>query len=159
MRRMILPLMFFIGVGCQPPEPQVTTTGPDVEAVTAVLEQYAAAVNAGDLESALALMADDAMHMPPDGPPIIGIAAIRSHAESFFRDYAMQTHNRLDEVVVAGDLAFLRTSYTDTWTPRGEGEATAWSGVWLILLRKQPDGSWKMWRDMWSVVPTTPDSM
>ena len=154
MRRMILPLMLF-AVACEPAavEQQATTTGPDVEAVTALLDQYIAAINAGDMEGALALIADDMMAIPPDGPPTVGMAALRTDLEGFFRDYTMQSHATPDEVLVAGDLAFVRASYSDTVTPKGEGEPTEGSGVWLILLRKQSDGSWRMWRDMWSVIP------
>jgi len=153
MRRLVFPLLVF--AACQPAavEQHATTTGPDVEAVTAWLEQYVAAVNSGDIEGTLARIADDMIAIPPDGPPTVGIAALRADLEGFFRDYAMQSQTTPDEVVVAGDLAFVRASYTDTVTPKGEGEQIESSGVWLILLRKQLDGSWKMWRDMWSVLP------
>jgi uncharacterized protein (TIGR02246 family) len=157
MRRVILPLLLF-AAACRPAavEQQATTTGPDVEAVTAWLAQYADAVDAGDMETMLALIADDAVLIPPDAPPTSGMAAIRPEMESYFRDYTMQTNAQPDEVVVAGDLAFVRASYTDIVTPKGEGEPIEGSGVWLILLRKQSDGSWKLWREMYSVFPPAP---
>ena len=153
MRRLI-PIMLFAFAACRPAavEQRATTAGPDVEAVTEALDQYIGAVNAGDMERALAYIADDAINMPPDGPPIVGIAAIRSNAEDFFPSYTMQSHTTPDEVVVSGDLALVRASYTDVVTPRDGAEATEASGVWLIVFRKQSDGSWKMWRDMWSVI-------
>lgn len=153
--RYLMTLVLCALAACQPAsiEQHATTTGPDVEAVTGALEQYIAAVNAGDMESALALIAGDAINMPPDGPPIVGIAAIRSNAEDFFPYYTMQSRTTPDEVVVSGDLALVRASYTDVVTPRDGGETTEASGVWLIVMRRQPDGSWKMWRDMWSVIP------
>ncbi len=36
MRRLILPLMLFAFVACQPPEQHATTTGPDAQAIIIV---------------------------------------------------------------------------------------------------------------------------
>ena len=172
MHRMILPLMLLVAVACQPAERELsdtaiaedtsvgqfqpaTTTGPDVEAITAWLEQCTAAFNAGDPEGILALFSDDAVSMPPDAPPV-SFGELRSLYELMFGENTVQVTTQADEVVVAGDLAVMRASYEDTITPRGEGEPTEMSGTWLIVLRKQPDGSWKVWRDMWSVVPPPP---
>jgi ketosteroid isomerase-like protein len=61
---------------------------------------------------------------------------------------------------VAGDLAMLRTLWEETVTPKGGGEPAELSGVWLIVLKKQTDGSWKAWREMWSVIaPPPPPAM
>jgi len=159
MRRMILPLMVF-AVACQPAavEQQATTTGPDVEAVTALLAQYSDAVEAGDIETWATFRTDDMVAFPPDAPAFVGLESLRSWAETTFRETTTQFPLQADEVLVAGDLAVVRASYEQTVTPRGEGEPIEMSGTWLIVLRKQPDGSWKVWRDMWSVIaqPGTP---
>jgi uncharacterized protein (TIGR02246 family) len=151
MRRMILPLMLF-AVACQPPEQQVTTTGPEVEAITAWLEQCDAAMTAGDYERALSFFSDDALFMPPESPPV-SIEEARFIYQVMFRDNTMQMASQAAEVVVSGDLAVVRASYEETITPTGEGEPTSMSGPWLIVLRKQSDGSWKGWHNIWSVVP------
>jgi uncharacterized protein (TIGR02246 family) len=151
MRLITVPLMLF-AVACQPPEPQVTTTGPDVEAITAWLEQADAAFSAGDYERALSLFSEDAVFMPPGSPPV-SIEEVRSIYQVMFRDNTMQMASQAAEVVVSGDLAVVRASYEETITPTGEGEPTFMSGPWLIVLRKQSDGSWKGWHNIWSVVP------
>ncbi len=158
MRRMILPLVLLVVVACQPPAvPQhATTTGPEVEAVTALLAQYCANVRAGDIERWAALRADDMVHFPPDALPIVGLDGFRPVAEGLFRENTIALNARADEVIVAGDLAVMRASFEETITPKDEGEPTAIAGNWLIVLRQQADGSWKVWRDMVTVVPPPP---
>ncbi len=158
MRRVILPLMLFVFAACQPTavEQQAATTGPDVEAVTAWLERYSAFVSAGDVEGWATLCTDDVVAFPPDAPAIVGMEELRLLAETIFRENTERLAANVDEVVVAGDLAVLRASYEETLTPKGEGEPVEMSGAWLVILRKQSDGSWKMWREMWSVVPPPP---
>lgn len=69
MQRMILPLLLFVGIACQPcgVEREATSTGSDVETITAWFEQYIDTVNAGDLEAWTAFVADDAVVLQPDG--------------------------------------------------------------------------------------------
>jgi ketosteroid isomerase-like protein len=151
---MILPLTVFV-VACQPPERQATTSGPDVEAITTWLEQCAAAFTAGEYERGLTMFSNDALLMPPNSPPL-SIYEARSLYQAMFTDNTMQITAEAVEVVVSGDLAVLRASYDETLTPVGEGEPTFMSGPWLIALRKQSDGSWKGWHNMWTVVPPPP---
>jgi ketosteroid isomerase-like protein len=68
--------------------------------------------------------------------------------------------------VVTGDWGFDRGTYTITPTPKVAGEAAegasieqseigreldyAQTGKYLWILKRQPDGSWKIARGMWS---------
>jgi uncharacterized protein (TIGR02246 family) len=114
-----------------------------------------AAVNAGDLDAWASFIADDAVVMPPDELPISGIDTLRPLYETVFRTYDFDFIPRLDEVVVAGDLAVLRAFFEETVTPTGAGEPIELSGSWLVVLRRQADGSWKLWRNMWGAIPAT----
>lgn len=156
MRPVLLSLVLFVGVACQPHEVErASTTGPDVQAIRAWLDGYVAAVNAGDLDAWASLIADDAVVMPPDELPISGIDTLRPLYETVFRTYSFDFNPRVDEVVVAGDLAVLRAFFEETFTPTGEGGPVEMSGSWLVVLRKQTDGSWKLWRNMWGAIPAS----
>ena len=158
MRRLILPLMLLV-VACQPAtvEQQVVTTGPDVEAITTAFEQAVAVANAQDVEGVLAVYADNVVSFPPNEPPVDGIAGLRQMMETAWAEHTIQLTASPDEVVVAGELAVMRTSYEETATATGESEPLEMSGHWLIIWRKQSDGSWKIWRDMWTnVAPPEP---
>jgi len=157
MRRMILPLMLVVAVACQPAtvEQQATTAGPDVEAIRALLAQTVTAYNAADVEAAMALYADDVLSMPPTDAAM-GKADVRGMMEAFLGENDLQFTAQADEILVAGDVGVLLVSYDENWTPKGEGEPGAQHGKWLIVLRKQADGSWKAWRDMWTSVSPPP---
>lgn len=55
--------------------------------------------------------------------------------------------------MVAGDLAVVRAFFEETFTTTGEGEPIEMSGSWLVVLRKQTDGSWRLWRNMRGAIP------
>lgn len=129
------------------------TTGPDVEAIRAWFERYNAAINAGDLAAWTSFVADDAVILPPDEPPIIGMTDIRPRYAAVFQAYSFQFTGRAAEITVAGQLAVVRASIEETLTPTSGGQPVELRGAWLMVLRKQPDGSWKLWRNMWSVFP------
>ena len=75
---------------------------PDPAAMTAAVQAYVAAHNAGDLEAIVALYADDASVEDPVGsPPKLGIAAIRTF---YARSTAIALQAALDgEVRVVGN--------------------------------------------------------
>jgi uncharacterized protein (TIGR02246 family) len=139
-------------VGCmQAAKLDPATTGPDVDEVRAWFERYDAAINAGVLDRWASFVADDAVIMPPDEPPIIGIDAIRPRYAAVFEAYSFRFTGRAEDITVAGRLAVVRASIEETLTPTSGGEPTNLRGAWLLVLKKQPDGSWKLWRNMWSV--------
>jgi uncharacterized protein (TIGR02246 family) len=157
MRRQMLPLILLATVGCRPVavEQQATTTGPAVEAATAWLDEMTAAVNVGDIERLLAGYADDALSSPSDAPSL-SVGELAALYEDMFAQNTFQFTTHLLDVVVSGDLGILRASYANTITPRGDGEPAERTGNWLVVLRKEADGSWKLWREMWSVITPQP---
>ena len=76
-----------------------------------------------------------------------GTQAIQAVLEDFFKQNAARiTHTPL-ETEVAGDWAYERGSITETVTPKS-GKPMEKSLKYLVILKRQPDGSWKVYRDM-----------
>ena len=138
---------------CTLPDPHATPVGPDVEAAKAWVSDYTTAWNAGDLDAVTALYDDEATSMPPDEPAVSGVDALRAWYAPAFEAYSFELTTTVDEALVACDLAVLRTSYDQRITPKDGSPPMTQRGSWLIVLREQDDRSWKLWRDMWSVVP------
>ena len=55
-----------------------------------------------------------------------------------------------EEIEVAGDWAFSRGTYTFTGTKKAGGKPIQIIGKFIHILKRQPDGSWKLTRDCWN---------
>jgi len=61
----------------------------------------------------------------------------------------------IQEVKVLGDYAFQWGTYHHTVRTRAGGEMVRTGGKLMRILQRQPDGSWKMHRTMYTVDPPT----
>ena len=130
---------------------EATLTEADVEAINRVHDDHTTAFNAGDATAYVALLAEGAVLMPPNEPAIIGEDAIREYRQTEFDQITLEVTRPSEEVVVAGDWAFVRHTYAGKQTPKAGDEITEHiSGKGITILQQQPDGSWKITHYMWS---------
>ena len=55
-----------------------------------------------------------------------------------------------EEVEVAGRLAFSRGHYVATFSPKDGSRSIPVDGKFMTILKKQPDGGWKIHRDIFN---------
>ena len=125
-------------------------TEADVAAIKSLTELYDATINSGDLDSWMSLYTDDAVRMQPNMPALVGKDAIRSVMQSFFENYTIDLKETTEEVIIAGDWAFARGTFTYTLTPKSGGELIRDSGKWVAFHKRHPDGSWKIHRNIYN---------
>lgn len=116
----------------------------EVEAIRGVRAEYAAAVNAGDAARVATLWTTDGVDMPNHAAAAIGRDAIQqAHAA---RMAAMKVAITLtgEETRVRGNRAYDRGTFTVRLTPTSGGPTITDEGKYLVLLTKQPDGTWKI---------------
>jgi uncharacterized protein (TIGR02246 family) len=121
----------------------------DSARVYAVAAGIVAADNESALERVLAYYAEDAILMPPNSPTVLGIAAIRPRYEVLFRDYRPAIEGAIDEVVVRGDLAYVRGRNGGTLRGRNGASDRALNDVYVMVLRRSGDGEWRITRLIW----------
>ena len=122
----------------------------DIAAINELWNQYGIATTSGDLELYVSLWDDSGISMGPDAPPTIGIEQIRASMEGFFSVLNLEgIPIVVEEVEIAGDWAFTRVAFRISVTPKGEPEASPRSGKALSILKRQADGSWKLYIDCW----------
>ncbi len=122
----------------------------DIAAINELWHQYDIATTSGDLELYVSLWDDSGISMGPDVPATIGIEQIRTSMEGFFEVFNLEgIPIVVEEAVVAGDWAFTRVAFRISVTPKGEPEASPRSGKALSILKRQADGSWKVYIDCW----------
>ncbi len=122
---------------------------PDVEAeIAAIKELYKQATLAcstGDIELYLSIFTEDAVVMPPGYPAAMGKEELRPMIEGLFGLFDLELPYTVEEVEVIGDRAFVRSSWLYSMTPKEEGETTTNPGKQLDNLKRQSDGSWKIY--------------
>lgn len=127
----------------------------DVARIQIVRDAYGAAMHAGDLERWISLWADDAIQMPPDGPRNVGKEQIRKASRPGFELYQRSNMTaQVEETRILGDWAFTHGTYAFDLTPKAGGETMSFSGKFLDILRRQPDGSWKITVDCHNIMST-----
>ncbi|MFC1693680.1 YybH family protein [Candidatus Latescibacterota bacterium] len=125
-------------------------TEADIETIKSLTEEYDATLNAGDLDNWVSLYTDDALRMGPNMPTLVGKDAIRDFYQPFFEQSAIDINETCEEVIVCGDWAFVRGTYTYTITPNAGGEPIRDSGKWVAFNKRQPDGSWRIYRNIFN---------
>jgi uncharacterized protein (TIGR02246 family) len=99
-------------------------------------------LNAGDLEAVVALYEPDARFVPKSGEPVVGRDGIRLVLAGLIGMKA-RLQGTVIKVVTAGDVALLYTDWQGT-TVEPSGETFEQHSRAIELLRRQPDGTWKL---------------
>lgn len=117
----------------------------DERAIRELVDTWLAASKAGDLPTVLSLMTDDVVFMVPGQKPF-GKEAFEAASEAMGR-VRIEGTSDIQELQVLGDWAWLR-NYVEMKTTSPDGGAPVHrSGYTLTILRKEPDGRWRLARD------------
>ncbi len=119
-------------------------------AAEAIWKEYAASLNEGDLERWLALWTEDGVQMPPDEAATAGKDKIRTRNEAVLDKFTLDMGITNQEVETAGDWAYSRGTYKARLMPKSGGRPVSIDGKYMTILQRQPDGSWKIHRDIFN---------
>lgn len=125
-------------------------------AVEEIFATYSAANMKKDVDGWIALWDEEGIKMSPNIPSIYGKSAIREfkHKKSQSPDQ-MEMTIKVEDVQLSGDYGFAHGTYNVSVTPQGGGPAKSKEGKYLTIFKKQPDGSWKIYRDSVSANPAS----
>jgi ketosteroid isomerase-like protein len=140
-------LLVAVLVGCVPLSDALGTTSTDD--IKGVIDSFYEAIEAGDAEARIDLLASDVILMPNHWTIMQGKDVV---AESFRRGAAAVFRLKDREVVqmeVSGDLAYTVNSYYYTYHARGEPEQ--WHKTKNVhIWRRDASGQWKLAVDIWN---------
>ncbi|WP_293322916.1 SgcJ/EcaC family oxidoreductase [Phenylobacterium sp.] len=114
------------------------TAMPDETRVLATIESMTSAFAAGDIDRIMSTYAPGAVVVGEPGQPTRGDAALRAMFAAFIESGVSFNYGE-HEVVIAGDTAL----HLMKWTAPGP-DGTEASALSVAVLRRQPDGAWKM---------------
>jgi ketosteroid isomerase-like protein len=139
--------------GCAAQQSQASGPSRAQDAVRVQIEQgtarFAEAFNRGDITAVAAMYDTGAVVLAPNAPVMRG----RQNIEALWngaRQQGFRTLNlTVNSVESIGNHAIELGSYTLVIQPPGLAEVTD-RGKYMVLWRRQADGSWKLYRDMFN---------
>ena len=140
-------VMFLTACGATPPQ-QTTMAPADPAPINDLRARFATAYNAGDATAVAELYTDDAVVMPDHHAAIQGKAAIQQYLQGLFAQSTANLAITPGDTEITGDLAHEHGTFSMTVTPKAGGNAMTDNGNYLVILRRQADGSWKIHHDM-----------
>lgn len=121
----------------------------DITEIKKTRTAYVSAWKAGNAVKVANLYTDDALVLYPNLPAVAGKSAILGYFRGFFAEFRQEAFELVSaEVRIVGSWAFDRGTYRWRGVPRAGGEPSEDHGKYLVILERQPEGSWKVARDM-----------
>lgn len=146
--------LLVVGTGCQPAAQEgAALSEADVAAIEALHAAFLEAERANEWEGVAALMTEDAVIMPMGHPVLDGRAGYLDFVGSLVEEHgAVVTsfNGTIAEIDGRGDVAYMRGTWSHTLTMGGIPGEISEAGKQLVILRKQPDGSWLASRWIWN---------
>jgi uncharacterized protein (TIGR02246 family) len=119
----------------------------DEQQIRDLVATWMSASRAGDVDTVLSLMTDDAVFLVPGQPPMRKADfAAASRAQQGAARPTIDGTSEVEEIVVAGDVAYLRAHLTISVTPPHGGTPMKRAGRTLTILRRE-HGRWLLARD------------
>ena len=118
-------------------------------AIEKLLFSYRDALNTSDVNKVLPLYTNDGVFMPSNAPSAIGQEQVKASYEFVFKSIQLNIEFFIDEVEVAGDFAFARTTSKGTTLIHANGQSVPEENRELFVLQKV-NGQWKIARYMFN---------
>ena len=121
----------------------------DEQAIRGLIEAWLRATRDGDVDvdAMLELMTQDVVFMVPGQAAMHGREAFAQRLRGLLSTHAIESSGEIEEVYVAGDLAYCRTKSSVTAMSKHGATPIARTGHTLSILRKAADGRWQLSRD------------
>ena len=112
-----------------------------------LFQEWSEVVHRGDAQALAGLMTEDAEFWSHGAAPLKGREETIARMATFFQDHDLHQVFERTEIVVSGDLAFVRGMEINRVTPR-DGEPMEVRQRAFSILFRGPDGAWRFARGM-----------
>ena len=121
--------------------------------LASVRAEWARTLHEKQLELALALYTADAAFLTPDGKRYVGKDEIRGLYKGIFAQYTGDLVFDSQQTGFSGVLAYDSGLFRETLTTVATGVQQQTSGSYLMVLRRESDGKWRIVQQMWAWAP------
>lgn len=112
--------------------------------------EWTRALQTKQIDAIMALYVDDAGFMSADGSRMAGKQAIRDFLQLVFQESSANLVLESRRTDVSGTMASDSGVYWETITSVKSGAKAQVAGSYLMVLRRQPDGKWKIAEQMFT---------
>jgi ketosteroid isomerase-like protein len=161
--QVIIAVLFPVLLVAQPPEPKKCNcskllSSNEATAIKAVIEIYRTSWLKGDVGGVQHTLADETVLLPAHGAePVIGLEKIKEYwwPKDAPPTEILQLDISVDEVDGNACLAYARGIDTVAWSTMQDGKLTRTrhKSTYLNVMKRMPDGSWRILQHMWDDQP------
>ena len=119
----------------------------DEESVRAAIALWHRATAAGDVQTVIGLMAEDATFLVCGRPPMRGRGAFEQGFRALLQKHRIESSWNIQEISVSADLAYAWVEVEVTIVPLAGGDAATRTGNAMSIFSKHADGAWLLLRD------------
>ena len=121
----------------------------DAKALIKLDDDWSAAAAKRDVDVIASFYADEGNAYPPNEPLAKGRAAARKVWATYLSDPSFKISWKTTKAEAVGDLGYTAGTYEASFN-LPDGKSGKEVGKYLCVWKKQKDGSWKAFHDMWN---------
>jgi ketosteroid isomerase-like protein len=129
--------------------PQTST----IAAIAKTREAWVQDLRTKQLEPILKFYASDAVFLQPRGERITGAAALRTLFQNIMATFNSDLILRSQNLETSGDLAYDSGEFQEALTTITTGAKITSKGSYIMIFKRQADGSWQIIRHAWMGTP------
>lgn len=124
--------------------------------IDALFDAWKAAVTAKDIDGVATLTTADCEFWTNSAPPLVGRETLRTTLRNFYATYDHRQDFERVELVVVGDLAFVRGIEHNFIRPTSGGPEIRRIQRAFMVICRESDGQWRFARGMTNLPPPDP---
>ena len=118
-----------------------------------IREEWVHDLHTKQLEPILKFYEPDAAFLQPNGDRITGSAALRSLFQNIMASFTSDLTLHSRNLEASGDLAYDSGDFEESLTNLATGAKIASKGSYVVIYKRQPNGSWKIIQHVWTGTP------
>ena len=118
-----------------------------------IREEWVQDLHTKQLELILKFYAPDAAFLQPNGDRIVGSAALRPLFQNIMASFTSDLTLHSRNLEASGNLAYDSGDFEESLTNLATGAKIASKGSYVVIYKRQPDGSWKIVQHVWTGTP------
>jgi ketosteroid isomerase-like protein len=136
--------------------PTASAAGPEASTLATlakIREAWVQDLRTKQLEPMLTFYAVDAAFLQPNGERITGSAALRTLFQTIMATFDSDLTLNSKNLETSGDLAYDSGDFQESLTNIATGAKISSKGSYIIIYKRQANGSWQIVQHVWTGIP------